>query len=318
MRCLRRSDERGFLVVSTLVIMGIVSVLLGAYFAIITHEINTVTRATGRLQAFYLAEAGLSAANDLISQDWRNTDRGRSRFPMTETLAATVDGETTSLGDFNVTLTEINPTTFRLTSTGRSLALPDADNPDQVTYQVTRALSMVIVRRERPSFFRVGAPAALELEVEYFDKDGQPDLLVFSGDVEPVRGQRPIEGTLTAGSEGARAFGYHLVASFTDVDLDGDLDLVLSDSPSFEWGRDRVHGGVEIPAMELTSQESQMRPQTMIAADVLDSGNPISVLSSGWFWLPEGRLDGTEPGTDVFINTPVYDGTQIVSWAELP
>ena len=169
MRHSRMSNNRGFLMMATLAVVGSVSLLLATYLSIVTHEINSVSRATGRAQALYLAEAGLDAANDLLAQDWRNAQRGRSRFPMQETLAVTADGPQGALGDYEVVVSAIDADTLRLTSTGRSVPVSGDEPGAQPVFQITRTLSMVVVRKEKPLFRRLGRGGTLELTATYWD-----------------------------------------------------------------------------------------------------------------------------------------------------
>jgi len=307
------SDHRGAVLVSVLIMMGMTGALLGPYLTILTAESGSIIRAAGRAQALYLAEAGLDAANDVLYQDWKNHQRA-SQFPMQESVTVSREGIAVTVGAFEVTVTELDANTLRVTSTGRSLP---TGTGNQQQFRIERVLSMVVVRKLAPSFGRVGPPADLEVETNYFDKDGIPDLLIFSGDLvgeERFFRQRDGKPTLSSGGSFVRDTGLHLFASWTDVDMDGDLDLVLTDRPSRSEGS-RGHG---IPTVSLSDEESLARPMMLTGADVFGSGTPMSVAAQGWHWLPNDALTGTEPEADIFLNTPIYEGTRILSWGEIP
>ncbi len=296
------TDRAGLLLVPLLMSFGVVSVLLVGYFSIPQHQANMVRRAAARAQALYLAEAGLDAANDLLSQDWR-TYQDVTLFPIREEVSIALDGHPMTIGEFEVTVHEVDPGTLRLVSTGRSLPTSNASGTGPPTYPIERTFSMVIARKDKPRFERVGPPGVLELEAHYFNKDGLPDLLALSGNMVSAHGKGKQAGIRRSSDRNARKGGRYLFAGFTDVDLDGDLDLVLSQAPSRGDGHQQA-------------VRSPYRPQTMTAADVLGNGSGIPVAAHGWLWLPEGTLSGLEPDTELFLNHPVYDGTLMVSWTE--
>jgi hypothetical protein len=302
MLALRRPNcEHGFLLAAVLSLLGLVSILLAAYCGIVSHELASVVRATARTQALYAAEAGLDAANDLLNQEWECAYR-QPPFPLQESLVVSVDGQAVAAGAFMVTVNPLDEDTLRLTSTGRS------------AHQVARALSMVVVRKRKPSFRQGGLPVILELEAGYFDKDGAPDLLVTSGTLLASEEEGRTLGLLSAGSQDALEIGYHLAASLTDIDRDGDLDLLLSDAPS----RGEEPPAAFIPTIPLSAALGASWLHSTAAADVLGTGKAIPFLSQGWLWLPDGTLSELGEGTDVFFNQPIYDGTLIVSWGEIP
>ena len=304
------TNQRGFLLTTTLIVMGLLGFFLGAYLAILPTEINLVTRATARAQALYLAEAGLDAANDVLSQQWE-AYQDPLLFPMREQLAVSLEGREVLVGEFEVVATPISDHALRLTSIGRSLPRSTAGTQEP-QYHIQRTLSVVLMRKGKPMFQRAGLPGVLELEASHFDQDGIPDFLEFSGTLDASQTLSGLGGILSAGGPDAESTGYHLLASFTDVDGDGDLDLVLSDLPS----RGDQPPGTFIPSLALSQEHGSFRVASPIVADVFHAGTPISVVASRWLLLPEDSLSGMEPDTDVFINQDTYDGTQIISWTE--
>ena len=306
-----RAACRGFLLAPTLMAMALVYLLLGGYFSILHHEIASADRTVGGVQAFYLAEAGLDAANDLLCQDWDNYQHG-SHFPMQESVSVTVDGQEVSVGEFDVDVSQVDEKTLRLTATGRTLPLADAAKHAQPSYRIQRTLSAVVARKDKPSFQRLGQPGLLEIQASYFDKDGVPDLITASGNLLPANGNGHPEGTLTAGSADAMNTGLHLLAGFTDVDQDGYPDLVLSDAPS--EGEERP--AAFIPAATLSTEADRARFSSMAAVDLLRTGKAIPFVAPGWVFLPNEVLSPSDSGTDVFLNKPVYDGTLLISWSE--
>lgn len=307
---MRSRHRRGFLLVQTLCSIGLLSVILAGYFSLLHSEVNWVTLTTTRAQALYLAEAGLDAANDLLNQDWDHADN-RALFPLSERVTIRLNGQAVTVGAYDVTVTRLPDGSLKLTSTGQSLPVADHRGRGPLQYRIQRTLSMVVVRKEIPSFRRRHPPDVLELQARYFDKDGVPDLLVASGAVVPPSWLRPEGQALSAGSPPARRNGVHLYASFTDVDRDGDLDLVLSDDPS----RSAPHHRGSIPTVTLSPEERLRRPivPTLVR---LQNQRGAAFLAPGWIFLPEGSLTGEEPGTEVWRNTPVYDGTLIAWWGE--
>ena len=309
---MRRVPPRGFVLIPTFLALGIAGLVLGMYFSMVQLELRWVTRTTARAQALYLAEAGLDAAKDLLSSQW-DAVADPLVFPLDERVSARVEGREVPLGSFDVTVTSLNPQAVRIISTGRSLPGVARDGTT-VQYQVARTLSMVLVRKGRPVFTRRGAPGAVAVQTSYFDTDGLPDLLAFSGELDPSQDSRlSFSGVLSASDQTAFESGYHLLASLTDVDEDGDLDLVLSDAPS----RGDASPGAFIPQFTPSSDDPTRLGTSTTAADVFATGTPVTVTAQGWIFLPEGSLSGSEPGEDVFVNRFVYDATHVVSWAEI-
>ena len=293
--------RRGSALLATLVIVGILGGVLATYFSYLQNQVRRVTLATGRAQALYLAEAGLDAANDALSQNW-DAYEDPLLFPMHESVSVSLNGRETSVGEFGITVNPVSPQSLRVTSVGRASASA-----------VQRTLTMVVVRRGKTVFERRGSiPGTLELRAGQFDQDGIPDVLHFTGALDPTDESIPLSGVLSAGGQNALQAGYHLLASFTDVDGDGNLDLVLSDAPS----RDTRLPGPFIPSRPLTLQDEPLIGVSVTTADVFHTGMPISVAAERWLFLPEGSLTGSEPGTDVFLNRSTYEGTMIVSWGE--
>lgn len=307
-------NPNGFLLVPTLCAIGIVSIILAASLAFIQGEANGVTRTTGRAQALYLAEAGLDAANDLLNQDWANATN-EAFFPLQESVSVWLDGQARAIGEFEVTLTELSDGLLRLASTGRSFPLPIQGGAGPRRYGIERTLTMVVARKETPSFHRIGPEGVLELTANYFDKDGVPDLLVSSGNLVSADELSFQEGgqVLSSGSPHARESGIHLLAGFTDVDGDGDMDLLLSDAPS----RSSRSDSGWIPTIALSPSEYLVRSSVTEVAAVLQDERAIPFMAPGWLFLPEGSLSGTDAGTEVFLNEPAYDGTLIVARSEL-
>lgn len=308
------SNPNGFLLVPTLSAIGIVSIILAASLSFIQGEASGVARTAGRAQAFYLAEAGLDAANDLLNQDWANATN-EAFFPLQESISVWLDGQARAIGEFEVTLTELSDGLLRLASTGRSLPLALQGGAAVRRYGIERTLTMVVARKETPSFHRIGPEGVLELTANYFDKDGVPDLLVSSGNLVPSDEFSFLEEgqVLSSGSSHARESGVHLIASFSDVDGDGNADLLLSDAPS----RSGRAAGWSIPTIALSPEEEMARSSFTMTVDVLQGSRAIPFVAPGWLFLPEGSLSGTDAGTEVFLNDPTYDGTLIVARSEL-
>lgn len=303
---------RGFVLIPTFLALGVIGLVLGAYFSLVQLELHWLTLTTARTQALYLAEAGLDAATDLLSLDWEVASDPLV-FPLQERVSAPVNGEERSMGAFDVTVTSLNAQAVRVVSKGQSLPKESRDGgPAQ--YQVARTLSVVLVRKGRPVFSRLGAPGAVAVQVSHFDADGIPDLLAFSGEPDPSQDNRlGFSGVLSSGDAAAVPSGYHLLASLTDVDEDGDLDLVVSDAPS----RGDASPAAFIPHATPSSDDTTLLGTSTTAADVFATGTPVTVTAQGWLFLPEGSLSGAEPGTDVFVNHLVYDSVQVVSWTEI-
>lgn len=298
-------DRRGLFLVQAILLVGLIGLTLSTYFSLIQHEVALGTLAIDRAQALYLAEAGLDAAIDALSQDWA-AYRLPSRFPLREDVGATADRRAQRFGAYEVAVEVVDADTLRLTSVGRS-------RPQAAGFSCERILTAVIVRKIRPAFHRVGGPGLPELAVDYFDKDGLPDMVEFSGDLLPHAGAEASESTLSGGQGEGPTVGYHVVAGFTDVDMDGDMDLVLSDAPS----RTEPRPGRFIEAIPLSPEQRAIRPRGMTTADVLGTGRRIPVVASGWLWMPDEALSGREDDADVFVNQPVHDGVLLVSWAEV-
>lgn len=295
------NTRRGAALLATLIIVGMLGGFLATYFSCIQSEVRRVTLATGRVQALYLAEAGLDAANDVLSHNW-NASRDPLLFPIHEEVVVSLDGRETSLGEFTVTVNEAGPQSLRVTSVGRTAA-----------FSVQRTLSMVVMRQRKIVFQRRGdMPGTLELRASHFDQDSSPDVVHFTGALDPTDESLPLGGVLSAGGQEALETGYHLLASFTDVDGDGNLDLVLSDAPS----RDAQLPGRCIPTQPLTRRDEPVVGVSVTTADLFHTSMPISVVAERWLFLPEGSLTGSEEGTDVFLNRSTYEGTMIVSWGE--
>jgi len=308
-------NSKGFLLVPALYAIGIVSIILAASLSFIQGEAHWVSRTAGRAQALYLAEAGLDAANDLLNQDWASA-ADEAFFPLQESVSIWLDEQMVSIGEFEVTVAQLEDGLLRLTSTGRSLPLAVQGGAGPRRYGVERTLTMIVARKELPSFQRVGSEETLELQANYFDKDGVPDLLVASGSLAPSDDTFSSleEGrVLSSGSSHARESGIHLIASFDDVDGDGHADLLLSDAPS----RSDRAAGWSIPTIALSPEEEMARSSFTMTADVFQGSRAIPFAAPGWLFLPEGRLSESEPGTEVFLNHPTYDGTLIVTRSEL-
>src|SRR3989338_1440017 len=181
--------NRGALLVANLMAVGLVSLLVTTYFSVIQHEIASVDRVMARVQALYLAEAGLDAANDLLAQDWESYRRG-TNFPLREGLSTSLNGHTVNVWEFEVLVSAMDDQTLQVTSTGRSLPRP-AQSGHASSYAMARTFTMVVARKDIPRFQRLGRNDILELEAYYFNKDGVPDLLALSGELANAHGQDP-------------------------------------------------------------------------------------------------------------------------------
>lgn len=283
--------------------VGVLSAALFLLLAVVQHEVSAVYRSVGRTQALYVAEAGLDAAIDVLARDWM-AYRDPQRFPLRDELAVDTQGQRTAVGAFAVSTEEVDSASLRVTATGRSLLGPAG-------FAAERTLTAVIVRKWRPQFQRGGGPGRLDLDVDHLDRDGVPDVVRLTGQLRLDHGH--AQGTLSGGDEGARASGNHLLAGFTDVDLDGDLDLVLLDAPSRTTPQPTPHIGT----IELTPAQDAARPYDLTEADLMGTGVPIPVVSRGWRWLPIGMLSGREDGADMFLQERVADGVALVSWTEV-
>ncbi|HEX9780631.1 MAG TPA: hypothetical protein VGB20_05385 [bacterium] len=303
-----RGREGGYLLPTALMFLAFLGAAVATFFTLLTVQVRMVGRTVNRAQALYLAEAGLDAANDLLTQDWDAAwDRGR--FPLRATLSAA--GDPAPLGAYEVRAVPLETDRVQFVASGMSAPSPGGDG-------VRRTISVIVARRIRPVFERDGWPGALDLQVLYTDQDGVPDLLQFSGAFSGRTDLWSGAETLTGGSQAAIEIGYHMLASFTDVDGDGDLDLVLSDELS------REPGGAGAPASPVSGRtlapdDAGRRPVSMTTADVFGTGHPVPVLAPGWLFLPPGALSTAVPGasTDTFRARIVYDGTRVVSWGEL-
>ena len=300
---MRRDDTRGSLLLMALFVMALLGLLLSWWLSAMHSAIRWAAWETARAQALYLAEAGLSAAQDLLTQGWDAAQESRA-FPLRQAIALPRGDQAAPIGEFEVAATPIGPTALRLTATGR-VAHGSA--------RIERTLAQVVVRKRKTVFRREGGSGALQLEVEHLDEDGLPDLVRLSGALAPSA-DGATAGVLSAGNEGARALGYHLMASFTDVDRDGGADLVLSDLPSRAA---QQLPGASLATVTLTDAEDARRASSVTTARLVPSHRPIPVMTTGWVVLPEGSLTGAEAGAEVFFNRLVDDGTFPLAWTEV-
>ena len=308
-----RRDQSGSLLMASLFCMGFLSCILAAYFSNMQSDIRMVMRSAARTQALYAAEAGLDAASDLLSQDW-DSYRNPRIFPLRESLTASADGVEVTVGEFEVTVRGFGKDRLRLISTGRSLSGPKPGRKrdhEATRYQIERTLSAVIVGKMKPSFQRQGGAGVLALETGYLDVDGVPDFLRFSGKLNTSHGRLGFDAiSSSGGDQEALNFGNQTWANFADLDGDGDLDLILyHPHPS----------GGDVPTVaskqaQAASGGDEISSTTMV--DVFHTGKPIPIMAPGWVFLPLSSFSASEPGAEVFLNTPLHDGTLLVSWGE--
>jgi hypothetical protein len=265
---------------------------------------------SGRIQAFYLAEAGLDAACDLLNQSWVSQELFSSS--LRQQFIVPVDEKPKHIGEFEVTANSIGPGLLQLRSTGRSLPVTE----DELTrYGISRTLVATVMSTQKVSFVRKERPGELELECYYFDDDPYPDLIVATGDMIRLHPDIDGSGTLSAGSPESQALGYHLLASFSDADGDGDLDLILSDALS----REQKAASSVISALALPEDAKAMRPFTTTSVDLFGIGKATPFIAPGWVFtseLTDGYAPSLRPLTDTLMNEPAYAGAKVISWHE--
>lgn len=296
--------RQGGLLGALLLTLGLVHIILGAYFALVHQQIQASVRASARVQAWYLAETGLEAGIDALAQRWDSASDSRV-FPMRETIRIPGLLREVTIGDFTVTAQALPNGHVRVVATGRSV--PEEHGAG--TAMANRRLIAHVARRWHPRFRRVGDGAMLQLDTHHLDEDGIPDTLVLSGLVSWA------ETTSEWLGNGPGLLGYRLVASFSDVDLDGDLDLIVA-----RVAEDEFRGGLipTQPAFESADGDGLLPPREYTMADVFGTGDETLVLATGWLWIPDGMLSQLSTDTNVFVNTLSQDGFFLTSWAELP
>ncbi len=69
---MRKSTEKGSVLISVLILVVIVALVMGAVASFITHGIQRTKATSSRLQALYLAEAGVEKAIEQLEVSWNN------------------------------------------------------------------------------------------------------------------------------------------------------------------------------------------------------------------------------------------------------
>jgi len=69
----RKSTEKGSVLIGVLILVIVVVMVMGAVASFITHGIQRTKATSARLQALYLAEAGVEKAIEQLKEDWDNT-----------------------------------------------------------------------------------------------------------------------------------------------------------------------------------------------------------------------------------------------------
>ncbi len=70
---MRKSTEKGSVLIGVLILVIVVVMVMGAVASFITHGIHRTQATSARLQALYLAEAGVEKAIEQLKEDWDNT-----------------------------------------------------------------------------------------------------------------------------------------------------------------------------------------------------------------------------------------------------
>ncbi len=70
---MRKSTEKGSVLIGVLILVVIVVLVMGTVASFITHGIHRTQATSARLQALYLAEAGVEKAIEQLKEDWDNT-----------------------------------------------------------------------------------------------------------------------------------------------------------------------------------------------------------------------------------------------------
>lgn len=71
---MRKSGDKGSVLIGVLILVVIVVLVMGAVASFITHGIQRTKATSARLQALYLAEAGVEKAIEQLKEDWDNTN----------------------------------------------------------------------------------------------------------------------------------------------------------------------------------------------------------------------------------------------------
>jgi hypothetical protein len=298
--------RRGLVMLSALVVLGLAGVMLAAFFSVLQIELNAGMRATGRIQALYLAEAGLSAAHDALAQDWSRLAAGPLR--LREAVSVPMEQGSLLIGDYEVVALPLSPTAARLVAVGRA----GMAGGGVAQHGIVRSLVAVVVARIRPSFSRLGSFGILDIAVEYGD-NGLPWTVAFSGRLKSESGSTGFGHVLTSWDRALDPAGLDLTAGFHDVDGDGDQDLLLASTAAAADAAQKSF----LPTRALTAQEQQQMAVTATSVDLFGTGALIPVVTSGWLVVPDGQLTRSGAGVDVFINTPARDDTSMVSWSEV-
>jgi len=69
----RKSSEKGSVLIGVLILVIVVVMVMGAVASFITHGIQRTKTTSSRLQALYLAEAGVEKAIERLKEDWNTT-----------------------------------------------------------------------------------------------------------------------------------------------------------------------------------------------------------------------------------------------------
>lgn len=290
--------RRGDALIVVLTMLGAAGVVFGAFFSQLSAQLRLVDLSVARMQALYLAEAGLEVMCDRLNTQWEppTTDAAHA---LHEALSMPSEAGDQPVGHYTVVLRALGTDALEVRSTGRTAGGAE------------RTLAMTVIVKRSAAFRRIGMPGELEVDADYFDEDSLPDVLRTSGAFQ-AQGPLGTEGILSAGTPEALATGYHVVASFADVDADDDLDLLLTSAFPVEGAHNTF-----MPAQTLSEEARETRPSTMTTADFFHTGKPIPFTAPGWVFLPQGALASTDPGVDVLVNEPVYRGVRRLTWHEV-
>ncbi len=84
---MRKSGDKGSVLISVLILVVIVVLVMGAVASFITHGIQRTKATSFRLQALYLAEAGVEKAIEQLKEDWDNvTAASWTDFPLSSSV----------------------------------------------------------------------------------------------------------------------------------------------------------------------------------------------------------------------------------------